>query len=494
MANVNRDRKCRSAPRPMVVLAPVLAAALRWLAEAAGSAVPAAAQLPANCREAVTHALLTCAIGPPRYFAPGWGPCSHCWGWLCAGLLLGVFGAFLLWGRVSTRHGPPPAWSVAASELLHCMAVGGETELQALAEAAGQTPTELLCGIFQRPEQPQWRRILAAANQHLHCPARCDNLAKGRPGDRQLTQVPPDDGPTARRRERALHALAQMQLLPPLSSPREGEEHGTGSETDAAITLSDTLSATTPFASPRGEVQAELSGAMAPTAPDEATPGFTPPRSPDLPPREPETSAEPLPWQDARPPSSMPGERNSWLFVPLLQAAAGNLTARATHAWRSCPQIGTRFNELVSLLRDAPPPRPTGIARTLLAVAECEAHDGGWHILQEDHATATALTALPDEPLPLAAALPLCMAPDGYLTAAAQSALLESYAGALAAATARSLADDVRRTLDAREPHAATRRRRRRARHRSAQCGNAPPRSSTGDEGNGVPTCPAAAD
>ena len=163
---------------------------------------------------------------------------------------------------------------------------------------------------------------------------------------------PPDDGPTARRRERALHALAQMQLLPPLSSPREGEEHGTGSETDAAITLSDTLSATTPFASPRGEVQAELSGAMAPTAPNEATPGFTPPRSPDLPPREPETSAEPLPWQDARPPSSMPGERNSWLFVPLLQEAAGNLTARATHAWRSCPQIGTRFNELVSLLRD----------------------------------------------------------------------------------------------------------------------------------------------
>ena len=63
----------------MVVLAPVLAAALRWLAEAAGSAVPAAAQLPANCREAITHALLTCAIGPPRYFAPGWGPCSHCW-------------------------------------------------------------------------------------------------------------------------------------------------------------------------------------------------------------------------------------------------------------------------------------------------------------------------------------------------------------------------------------------------------------------------------
>ena len=36
------------------------------------------------------------------------------------------------------------------------------------------------------------------------------------------------------------------------------------------------------------------------------------------------------------------------------------------------------------------------------------------------------------------------MGPDGYLSAAAQSALLESYAGGLAAATARALADDVR--------------------------------------------------
>ena len=64
-----------------------------------------------------------------------------------------------------------------------------------------------------------------------------------------------------------------------------------------------------------------------------------------------------------------------------------------------------------------------------LAVAECEAQDEGWRIKQEDRDAATALTALPDAPLPLAAALLLCMSPDGYLTAA------EALVRALRAAT-----------------------------------------------------------
>ena len=232
---------------------------------------------------------------------------------------------------------------------------------------------------------------------------------------------------------------------------------------------------------------------MAPMAPGKATPGFSPPCSPDTPPQQ-ETNAEPLPWQDARPPSSVPGERNSWLFVPLLHAAAGNLTERANQAWRDCPGIGPRFGELVALLRDAPPVMPTTLARTLLAVAECDAHDGARHVMQEDVETATALTGMPDAPVPLAAAILLCMAPDGYLTAATQSALLESYAGAMAAAAARSLADDSRRTPDANEPVATTRRRRRRARRHSAPREDPHPPPSASDEHSGVPTCPAAAD
>ena len=162
------ERGLRADFRGMVVLTPVLAAGLRWLVEAAGRAVPAAAQLPTGCREAAMHALLTCAVGPPRYVTPGWGPCSHCWGWLCVGLLLGVLGTGLLWLRVATHRRPPPAWSVAASETLRCMAVGGETELQALAEAAGQTPTELLCSILRQAtatHAPQMPALLSSTNR-----------------------------------------------------------------------------------------------------------------------------------------------------------------------------------------------------------------------------------------------------------------------------------------------------------------------------------------
>ena len=115
--------------------------------------------------------------------------------------------------------------------------------------------------------------------------------------------------------------------------------------------------------------------------------------------------------------------------------------------------------------------------------------------MQENVETATALTGMPDAPVPLAAAILLCMAPDGYLTAATQSALLESYAGAMAATTAaRSLADDARRTPDANEPVATTRRRRRRARRHSPPREDPHPPPSTSDEHSGVPTCPAAAD
>ena len=100
-------------------------------------------------------------------------------------------------------------------------------------------------------------------------------------------------------------------------------------------------------------------------APEEATPGFTPPPSPERPPRMHSANAEPLPWQDARPPSSLPGERNSWLY-------RGHLASRAQQDWQSHPGLGSRFCELVSLLRDAPPVPPSGLAQTLLAVTECE--------------------------------------------------------------------------------------------------------------------------
>jgi len=203
--------------------------------------------------------------------------------------------------------------------------------------------------------------------------------------------------------------------------------------------------------------------ATAPAALDEATPGFTPPRmlvadaacsTPPVPRHAseevPAASARDhraiLPWQDARPPSSVPGERNSWLYIPLLHAGAGTLTPRAQQAWRAWPTLGTRFAELQLLLSGSQPVAPICIARSLLAIAECEAHDARREIGESDRTTAEALVGLPAAPLPLTAAVLMCMGPDGYLTAAAQSALLEAYAGTTAAAAARTLADRAEQT------------------------------------------------
>ena len=69
------------------------------------------------------------------------------WGWLCFGLLLGVLAATLFWGRVLARRPCPPAWVVAASELLACVEAGGERELAELAASLDQSPTTLLCAL-----------------------------------------------------------------------------------------------------------------------------------------------------------------------------------------------------------------------------------------------------------------------------------------------------------------------------------------------------------
>ncbi|CAE7440143.1 unnamed protein product, partial [Symbiodinium sp. KB8] len=184
-----------------------------------------------------------------------------------------------------------------------------------------------------------------------------------------------------------------------------------------------------PFRIPTGEAPAALTGA--PQATEEATPGFTPPATPvahqdgaGAPNITPPSAIAPLPWQDACPPSSAPGEGNSWLYVPLLHAGAGTLSAGALQAWRAHPVLGPRFEELATTLRRAPPAMPRQLARSLLAVADCEADDARRGISADDEAAAAALDRLPDVPMPLQATMLLCMGPDGYLSAAAQSALL----------------------------------------------------------------------
>ena len=250
-----------------------------------------------------------------------------------------------------------------------------------------------------------------------------------------------------------------------------------------AGTISDTLDEDTPYASPDATPRHQppvprtgsfTAGDQAPVQSGEATPGFTPPQSPQR--------DEALPWQDTRPPSVQPGQRCSWLFVPLLHAGAGHLTNAAEQAWHARPGFGTRFAELAAALRRAPGVSPATLLRLLRAAADCEDVEVGAAAAEADglEPAAAQLSALPpDAPLPVSAAVLVCMAPDGYLTAPAQSALLEAYGGGALAAAAQALADDVRATFAPDRDPATDRRRRprrsRRRRHASHLSGDASP-------------------
>jgi len=164
-------------------------------------------------------------------------------------------------GRYGDERSPPQTRTTSAPrDVMTTRLRGGPPRGRARASAPGPTGGTLTARLCQA----------VAWTPHPH---------RGKGLGEATHPGPPDIGEAVRRRERAWHALAQMQLLPPHTSPLQREDNGAGSETDAAVTLSDTLSAATPFASPRGEHQAELSGAMAPMAPGEATPWFSAPRS-----------------------------------------------------------------------------------------------------------------------------------------------------------------------------------------------------------------------
>ena len=92
--------------------------------------------------------------------------------------------------------------------------------------------------------------------------------------------------------------------------------------------------------------------------------------------------------------------------------------------------------------------RPQAVARLLSAVADVEAHEGRRPVAAADIDLVNVLTAFPDSVLPLPAAVAFSASPDGYLTAAAQSALLETFGGGAVAAAAQALAEDMRHALD----------------------------------------------
>ena len=146
---------------------------------------------------------------------------------------------------------------------------------------------------------------------------------------------PPDDA--ASRRDRTLHALAQMGLCCP-AAPAASD----------AQTLSDTLSAHTPFATPRED-------------PDHTTPGYSPASDGSLPLQSDVRAAESATrsrcvWHSRGPPEQPEARyRNSWLYVTLLHAAAGTLSGEAASAWNRHPHCGERWSRLVRALASAGP-------------------------------------------------------------------------------------------------------------------------------------------
>ena len=229
---------------------------------------------------------------------------------------------------------------------------------------------------------------------------------------------------------------------------------------------------------------------MAPTAPGDATPGFTPPPSPTAPAA---CQTALRPWQDARPPNGHLGATFSWLFVPLLHAGAGSLTGAAQQAWQSRPRIGDRFAALAEALRNAPAVVPSDLARLINAELECDEHTLTSRAVADAAMTVAALATLPP-PLSLAQAMELNMDSEGYLSAAAQAALLQAYGGLAVATAAQTLAEDMQHApaCAASRPRRSRRARRGRARaHNRERVQDVPScRSASADGDPGVPVCP----
>ena len=112
----------------------------------------------------------------------------------------------------------------------------------------------------------------------------------------------------------------------------------------------------------------------------------------------------------------------------------GNLSPVALEAWRSLPyNAGRRFDALAGTLREAPPVEPSCLARLLHCVAERDAEGAGAapRMPAPDAAFAAALSALPEVPIPVAAALHIAKSSDGYMSAAVQSTFWSAFVHAL---------------------------------------------------------------
>ena len=263
----------------------------------------------------------------------------------------------------------------------------------------------------------------------------------------RIGEAGPATGSAPSPRSRAFAALAHLGLTCDAGTAAADQSD--------AETVSDTLSAHTAVASrprtPRGRTSPQhnnahhaaampgegeelVQGEAAPTQADEATPGYSP--------------VDAMALCDAGPPCQAPSRDHlSWLYVPLLHAAAGSLSADAARAWSSHPLAGDQWAALVMALRHAAPADPRACARLVSAVADLEAHEARRPTVPADHELVNALAAHPSTALTLPTAVALSADRGGYITAAGQPAPPEAFGGGVLATAAQDLAEDMRRAL-----------------------------------------------
>ena len=143
-----------------------------------------------------------------------------------------------------------------------------------------------------------------------------------------------------------------------------------------------------------------------------------------------------MPWFQQGPPlpSTPRPPTHSWIFVPLLHAAARRLTTSAERAWEADARFAGVWQRYVVLLRNAPPVPPEVLLHTLDALQQLATASG--HPCPPAEAALLQSLAHETSCLPASTlahfpwAWQLFTLPGGYIPATAQEALLQCFLGA----------------------------------------------------------------
>ena len=128
-------------------------------------------------------------------------------------------------------------------------------------------------------------------------------------------------------------------------------------------------------------------------------------------------------WAMCGPPQGVPAPTNSWLYVPLLRAAAGQLQGPALEQWRQDPRTVPWWEHACTALATSDPV----LAATLIEAFVAAVTHAGEALPQELLAEASALP--PNTSVHLGWVVRNLLQPDGYITAACQEVCLQLFGG-----------------------------------------------------------------